>query len=716
VVLAVPLAALFFGALVPRWFATRRVGQSMVSTEWAGVGFALSFPLALGGMRAKFALSAGLAAAAFIAAALLAVERSPRWRDLRSALDWRICSPIILAGASLNLARRSGIAMAVTPIPSVLMESIVVGLLLVLICVCVCFSVLTEPVRCLSRAASSAWVGIAAAAIALALPSTPGWLCILGFIGWFLVACFNRPVHPRTAIFAAACLLLLLICGWRRFYPAWFDYFEAGHSLSPAQSYLAGAKPYLDIAPIHGWGSDGGFDAFLFRRFGASIRLFMWRESAGSVLALLMLIAYSVSCLGPVWGGWAALLSVVICPGLISRQVLAFAAMACLARALRGASSAWAVLAGVLAAFEIFYSLEYGIIVLVGVIVGLAMIWLLDGRFEDSSASAFRLVLLFAVGVLGGAAPFLIALTGHGAVVAFLHGSFVDMSKWADVVWGLPAGPLWSALPLGFLAQSDVHVLAIGFALALAASILLVLAATGRLDTTDRVIFVALAAGIAALRPMLGRLDGPHVARYGVFAAVPLTWSLMRSWRSGSARFALTGTLAVFVIAALHPLRALENHLAIVENSARQFRSSSPLTIARSGGALLPLYDVQNMVALRTYLDDNLRPGETFFDFANQPTLYFVADRRSPVRYMTVAQYEAPERQREVLSALEREQPPVVVLPTGMYANLDGVSNAERAPLVAQYVERHYRPDRQVGPWLIGRRTEGPPSRTVHDH
>ena len=712
-VLAVPFFALLFGELLPRRLERWRASRS-VSSEWAGVAFALSFPLAAAGVHEIAALAAGAVAAALVVLGILGLGRSsspPRQvfgRESRQAL-----ALIVMAGASLDLARRSGIGSLVTPIPALLLEMAIAGTSLALILTVACLALTREPGLRLARAGDAAWLALVMAAAAIAFPSSSGALWVLGVVAWLLGAVV-RPA-PRAAVVGtrAALLLLFVVCAWRRFDPPWFDYLETGCSLSPVQSYQAGARPYVDVVPIHGWGSDGGFDAFLFRYVGATVRTFLLRESAGSVLALVLFIGYAVAALGPACGGLAAILALCICPFFFARQMLAFAALAFLAGAVATRSRRAAFVAGAIGALEIFYSLDFGMVVFAGAFLGLGILLVLDrGQSVDPPAAVPRTALSFAIGALGGAAPFLIRLAAYGSVGSFLRSSFVETPRWNETVWGLPVGRLWTALSAGLPGSVYPQVQPVFFVLvlAVAAATLLLRRASGRWESGDRVTVVALGAAIAALRPMLGRVDGPHLARYGVFAAVPLAWLFLRAWRSGPARLLLSGALALGVAASIHPFRALQAHFETVESAARRKGAEVPLPIPRSGGASLPDYQVESLVAFRGYIDANLRPGETFFDFANQPTLYFIADRRPPIRFMTVAQYESQDLQLEVIGALEREKPPVVILPAGLYGNLDSVSNERRAPRVAKYVREHYEPDVKVGgAWLMGRRKASSP-------
>ena len=86
------------------------------------------------------------------------------------------------------------------------------------------------------------------------------------------------------------------------------------------------------------------------------------------------------------------------------------------------------------------------------------------------------------------------------------------------------------------------------------------------------------------------------------------------------------------------------------------------------------------------------RDDDTWLDFANEPGLYFLFDRRCPIRYYEVAFYESESAQREVIAAVRRNPRVRAVLMSGTYPLIDGVSNEIRAPFVARYIRENFRP------------------------
>src|SRR6185369_9788933 len=92
---------------------------------------------------------------------------------------------------------------------------------------------------------------------------------------------------PGAAL-PAALLLFLVVCGWKilRIPSAPIEVFEDGHSLALAQAYLHGARPFVETAPVHGWGTDGGVDGLVFSLFGPSVEVFQLRKALWATAAL----------------------------------------------------------------------------------------------------------------------------------------------------------------------------------------------------------------------------------------------------------------------------------------------------------------------------------------------------------------------------------------------------------------------------------------------
>ena len=140
--------------------------------------------------------------------------------------------------------------------------------------------------------------------------------------------------------------------------------------------------------------------------------------------------------------------------------------------------------------------------------------------------------------------------------------------------------------------------------------------------------------------------------------------------------------------------------------------SAAPTECMRAmagGRAIVPCWQADEFETLRGLMDAALTPTETFFDFGNEPGLYFLLERRPPVRFPCAPAYETEAAQREVIAALDRERPPVAILASGAWPDtFDGIATRDRAPLVAAYLDEHYEYAEHVGPRMLARRR--PPS------
>src|SRR5439155_12741370 len=167
--------------------------------------------------------------------------------------------------------------------------------------------------------------------------------------------------------------------------------------------------------------------------------------------------------------------------------------------------------------------------------------------------------------------------------------------------------------------------------LAGAAAALLLRAAVGRFDGVDRRAWISVAIAVAAVRGVLGRADAGHLALYGVFAGLPAAWLVYRASRTGNGRVVLTGA-ALVLLAPLRPLETFSLELRAVASAARDRdrRREDGVALPRTGRAMLPRGQAEEIEDLRRYFDARLRPDETFFDFGNEPGLYFLLNRRMP--------------------------------------------------------------------------------------
>ncbi len=526
------------------------------------------------------------------------------------------------------------------------------------------------------------------------------------------VACGPWIRHSRVAAGAALLALFLggLFAAWRP--DSRLDLFEDGQILFGAALLADGARPYLDHYPVHGWGADGGWDALFFSRQGRGLRTFRLVRTAMTALALALLATAAwLFFSDAAWAAAAVAACLAFCPFLSDRHMAALFAVCALIRAARSAWPRRWMAAGVFSGIALFATLDFGVIVLAaGAFAPLA----LHVLARDSRRTALEGTLRFGAGALLGASPFAAALASRGALGEFLRVSFCEIPATITQAWGLPADRIADALRDGsvldgfriFTPSGTPSLCALLVLLLLAAVVLTFRSRAGAMEPVDRAATVALLLMVFALRGVLGRADAGHRILYGLFAGLPASWLFFRlvgasPWRF---RWAVRAVAAAAFFLVLRPDRVALLELAALSNAneIRRIESLAAGALSADRASTLPLEQLVDLAALRGEIDAAVPSGKTFFDFGNEPGLYFLLNRKPPIRYSCVPLYETRDKQLEVIAALERHRPPVAILSSEAVGVMDGVPNRERAPLVATYLDAHYVPYRRVGSRTLG--------------
>ncbi len=715
--IAVPLAALLFGRALPKLLESR-FPRGRLSFEWIALGVALWLPLWRRGVPPRTAIASSLVLSILIAAFIVAFRQSPRLRRLFVRSNRRHLFCLAFAGAAWDLARRSDPSHNANLVGDPLIEVVVSAAIFLALAVLAVDRTGHSPGLSyrLRRLASLAPLSVCFSALALVFWRRSSLFLAAALLLFTVPFAFKRVPLIRHA-FKLAALVFLLSCGATIYYQPFapVDLFEDGLRLTYAQSYLHGAKPYLDTSPIHGWGYDGGVDAFAFRLTGASLETFRIRPALTAALTLACAAAACFAAFESVgWSTVAFLLTLSFCPFVSERQLLLFGSLSLLAWGARtGLKYAW-ILAGILAGWQIFFSLDLGLILLLGGVLGVASRPLLESGWQRAAEGLVQ-ALGFLLGVAGGVLPFLVRLAILGVVPEFIRTSFVEIPAVISDTWGIPAGSLTHVLRKASALDAFVRIMSGEMMLAafllgmltLTGTVYLHRAVEGHFDNSDGVTWLFFAVACVALRGVLGRADPGHMALYGLFAAVPIAWLLRRALRTGTWSLALSLVLAFLVLVRLHPLQTLDIELGAVAEAARNRARLAGNGVPQSPGghAGLPQGQAEELAALKTYLDARLSPHETFFDFSNEPGLYFLTGRRMPIRFLATPFYETAAAQTEVIHALERNKPPVVILASGTWTDMfDQVPNRQRAPLVAAYLDTHYTAGDRVSRWTIGLR------------
>lgn len=113
------------------------------------------------------------------------------------------------------------------------------------------------------------------------------------------------------------------------------------------------------------------------------------------------------------------------------------------------------------------------------------------------------------------------------------------------------------------------------------------------------------------------------------------------------------------------------------------------------------LFAHENYTELKSFLDQQLKPEQTFLDFSNTPMLYFYCGRQVPGYFNQNLQNTVDDYlQLELLKQVNPRKVPVVVFanyPRTWNDATDGIPNVMRYYLVAEYIFNNYRPFEVMG-------------------
>lgn len=708
--LTVPLLAVAFMFLFSR---VRKVGApdggGVLRTLAVASPFVLSAPLYLVTRKELWSILLPL----LIAAAVVWVAREDGWgARARSVISRQgAWSGLIIAElAALLIARYLVVGRRIAHMDSLLLETILVGLLIaVVLAIVIVVGDLIAARRESEAVTVRQAIAVGSFPLLLLTPAAlwPDYFPLLAFailvVAIVLTAALilrRVELSERFGVavlvwFAVPLILAVVTYGSVADPNGWIDLFHRGESLGPASDYLAGDRPYADVFPLHGLLEDGLLDAFLMGVFGRSIDVAIYRMyllSAMMIPAVWLLSWWAFRSV-PLALAAAALTMLVAADN--QRAVLEIVAAAFLLKGL--AENRWRLvaIAGIVGGIDLFFSLETGLYVLGGGLLAIVI----KSQIAREGKVGLRQIGIFAVGYLAGMSPFIFYLAMRGVVGDFFEVSFIRIPSIIDGAWSLPlpdVGP-WLVSSAGdkTLFQYAWHLRYIlnpfVIAAGLFAIILMVIRRTPQTQT-GLTIVVLTAFSLISQRSALGRADFQH-QWFSAFFIGPLFIALLiywtRAWegRDSRDRFVARSIAIMFAllfVGVLWTPGLIRNRL----DGLISYR-------ARLVGELPTAQLIENRERIRAVTDairSHTAEDDAIFDFSNQPVFYFLADRRNPTRYFQVPLMSPPDAQREVIGDLHSESPALVLMTSPeRYDRFDDVSNARRAPEVARWIRSRYR-------------------------
>jgi hypothetical protein len=456
------------------------------------------------------------------------------------------------------------------------------------------------------------------------------------------------------------------------------DPFHEGEHLTPAFLFRDGARPYTDVFVLHGLAYDGGLDALVLGDPPSPLRT-RRLETILDAATLAMLAPIAAELCATAGGAVAAALIGLCAIGAGQVPVFPYYRFAPIYLAILGILRYARTGRGLFLAFAastlgILWSLDTGMYALAATVLCIAIL-----------RPPLKRVAIF--GAIAIALPIVILIALRADLWRFANDSFVIIPRSIDAIWSLPARKAidWES------ARYYIPPMFFGWLLA------------GGIKRRDpRAIAVAIFS-IIAFRSAAGRCSWSHT-RYGTplfgtaivaFLLEPLL--LKRRWVA-----TVLAAIPILVLVELEP-NAVAAAKFIASWKARQKHVGLvPYPVATGRGIYTTPADAQDLAALNAFVTANAAPGAPILDVANERALYYLLQRRPPIRCFDVPFLSSPPLMREAMEQLQRN-PPAVVIVEGLkaIADFDGVPNRDRVPWLFAWIDQNYPRRTRIGRFVV---------------
>lgn len=532
-------------------------------------------------------------------------------------------------------------------------------------------------------------------------------LIVASFAGGALMSSWKRGAasgapdrEPRRPVIWGGALLVFVVMFLAHDHPfAFMDPFHEGEHLTAGWLMRSGERPYGDFFVFHGLAVDAGLDALVLGDPPSPLRPRRLQAVLdAATLALLVPIAAEVSV--TVAGlGIGVLLSICAMAGLwlpvfpYYRMAPVLLATLGLLRYARNGSVIAFGGAAASATLGVLWSLDTGMYALAATIGSIAVM-----RIFRLEARPLSLPRMLGIGLAALALPFLVLIAVRADVRQFLVDSFVIMPAAIDATWALPAPSKANMEAVRYFAPLVFY----GYLFATA----FLAWRRGDRRTAAKIVVIALFS-VLMFRTASGRSGWSHtrfsMPLLGIAATAFILEPLMlrRRW----------GWAVLFAIAFVVHFEVKENLVAgaklVGEWRGRQSPAPGmvPFPFPTGGGLYTSAPNAADLAALDAFIR-TLGPADaTIFDFSNERALYYLLQRKPPVRCMEISMLSVPALLSEAMAQLNAN-PPLCVIVAGepTIGTFDGVPNAVRVPELAYWIDANYPRKTQIGRFTVASR------------
>lgn len=504
-----------------------------------------------------------------------------------------------------------------------------------------------------------------------------------------------EPARPsRRAMWIVTAIVFVLMLFVHDHPYALMDPFHEGEHLTAGWLYQSGERPYRDFFIFHGLAADAVLDASVLGHPPSPRRVRRQQTVLdAATLALLVPIAAELTA---TTAGLACAVLASLCAAAALwvpvfpyyRLLPVFLVALGLLRYARNGRAAPLLLAFASGTLGILWSLDTGLFALAGACGGFVLIALIQRR-------PWRNALLLAPIAL--VLPFLVLLATRADVHQFFVDSFLIMPKAIDAVWSLPAPEPRTLEAMRYYLPPVFYGLL--FALALLAY------RDGKRLRASQLAIVALLSALL-FRTAAGRAGWSHT-RFAVpllgIAVVAFVLEPLFARRRWLAAILLTLPLIFYF--ELWPNVAAGAKLLARWRGRQRHEGLVAYPFATGKGIYTTAQNATELAALNGFIDSLGPRDATILDFSNERALYYLLQRKPPVRCMEISMLSVPRLLSEAMAQLEAH-PPVCVIAEGdpIIASFDGVSNRMRVPELARWIDANYPKRTQVGRFVVAHR------------
>ena len=473
------------------------------------------------------------------------------------------------------------------------------------------------------------------------------------------------------------------------------DHFHEGEHLTAGWLMKSGERPYGDFFVFHGLAADAGLDTLVLGDPPSPLRprrLQTFLDAATVALLVPIAAELTATAVGLYFGVFASLCAIAalwlpVFPYYRMAPVL-IAVLGLLRYVRNGSARALSVTAAS-ATLGILWSLDTGVYALAGTVGALVLLRLF--RLEAKPLPLRRIAVILAIAL---ALPLLVLLAVRADIPRFLIDSFVTLPGAIDATWALPAPSKIDAESLRYYLPPAFY----GFLGALA---LLALRRWER-DLAARLAIVTLFS-LLFFRTAVGRVGWSHT-RFALpllgiaivsFVLEPLV--LRRRWM-----VAVVLAVPVFFHLEIAPNTAAGAKLLAGWRARQRHEGMVRYPFATGRGIYTSQQNATDLASLQTFLDSLGPRDATILDFSNERALYYLLQRKPPLRTMEISMLSVPSLLSEAMASLNAH-PPIAVIVTGYpeIAAFDGVSNRDRVPELARWIDANYPVRTQVGRFVV---------------